>query len=86
MVAWRNSGPQQCFNPPNNTAGYADALVKYNLKKGAYDSNENAKAAVVASLNLTITDAYKRVTPGGGVDTRIYQTTDDPRGIIQESR
>ena len=82
-VAWPDPGPQQVVDPSLNTAGQADALVQYNFKSGVYKSNEHVKAAVIGGLNLAVPSAYRKVT-GGGVDTRMYQTTDDPLEVIRK--
>jgi hypothetical protein len=78
-------GPHRTINPENNTAGQADELVQYNFKKGVYDSQENVKAAVIAALNLSVPDAYKKVG-GAGVGVRMYRTMDDPKEIIKGLR
>ena len=72
-------------DPSLNTAGQANALVQYNFKSDVYKSNEYVKAAVIGGLNLVVPSAYRKVT-GGGVDTQMYRTTDDPREIIRGMR
>jgi len=84
-VAWPDPGPHRVVDPALNTAGQADALVQYNFKMGVYESNENVKAAVIGGLNLAVPSAYRKVA-GGGVGTRMYRTTDDPREIIKQLR
>ena len=84
-VAWQDSGPHRVVDPTLNTVGQADALVQYNFKRDVYKSNEHVKAAVIGELNLSVPSAYRKIT-GGGVGTRIYRLTDDPRKIIRELR
>ena len=56
-----------------------------NFKGRVYNSQENAKSAAIAGLDLAIPDAYKRVA-GVGVSRWMYRTTGDPRAFISELR
>ena len=76
-VTRQDPGPLRRINPVNNTAGQADELVQYNFKYEVCESQKNVKSATIAGLNLTIPDAYTRVS-GGGVGTLTYRTTDNP--------
>ena len=84
-VALPDPGQHRVVDPSLNTVGQADALVQYNFKSGVYESNEHVKAVVIGGLNLAVPSAYSKVT-SGGVGTRMYRTTDDPREIIHQLR
>ena len=73
------------MDPSLNTVGQADALVQYNFKSGMYEWNEHIKASVIGGLNLSVPSVYRKGTDGG-VGTRMYQTTNDPREIIRGLR
>ena len=84
-VAWPDPGPHRVVDPSLDTAGQADTLVQYNFKSGVYESNKHIKATVIRGLNLAVPSACRNVTDGG-VGTKMYRTTDDPREIIKQLR
>ena len=86
-IPWQDAGdpgPHRKVDPQLNTAGQNDATVEYNFSKGVFDSEQNIRRAVIAQLNQAVPAAYRRNK--GGVGTREYRATDDPKEILDDLR
>ena len=64
---WRDTpdpGPHRPIDPSLNTAGQNDAEVEFKFNKSVFDSEQNIKRAVIASLNKAVPKEYRRITGG----------------------
>ena len=84
---WRDTpdpGPHRPIDPSLNTAGQNDAEVEFKFNKSVFDSEQNIKRAVIASLNKAVPKEYRRIP--GGIGSREYRVTESPLDILNALR